>query len=704
MSSYTKLNNKGASLIMVIISFVFIVALGSIMASIAITNMEMKAINKKSKQSFYSAEAALDEVKTSLTEDVADSLALAYEKVLADFSEKDNAARKTLLETEFTNTLREKFEVVDNKFSSSKLNHYLGETKINAITGNGAVIHGSDNTENLGWQVTDGESITIKGVKVVYTYNNYTTSITTDIKIMFPGASFVSPIGYVESMPYVNYSLIANNGLWAQTSTHVITGNVCVGTEGINISSELNTVTVKDGRVISAGNITVKDKASFIVNGVGSEVWATNLITTQTLKTGNPSRETSILIEGSTYIKDDLMLDAKLSNVELSGEYYGYSSGTGSDHNSAIMINAANSSLKMNRLNKLTIAGRAFLNLSSSIVAYDKDTDHGLDSGANTNYQTGESLTVKGSQNAYLLPSEFIAVGHNPVSWGEYIDYYGKELIDVSSDAVIFNDPSIYANERKLSDYVELTDPVTRAFYKFGGDSNVVYYYLKFKSKELATIYFKNFSLCYPDKLYNGFPINDILVNNSSGAYVTAGNLITYNGRPQILKGNNSNYVNEYATQFNNLCHTLQKNVPSTKTLFENIINVERVKTDGLLHGGGQASLISNGKLADNTEYYVNIIDGDFTFNEVGKSGIIVATGDVNLTKNFTGMIISGGDITLYTGANFKSNPTLVKQILLENTDLCNYFVDLSSTSDAEDDWKAVNISQLIVYENWSKN
>ena len=34
------------------------------------------------------------------------------------------------------------------------------------------------------------------------------------------------------------------------------------------------------------------------------------------------------------------------------------------------------------------------------------------------------NLVLKGCQNVYLLPSEYIAIGHNPVTWDEYVAYY----------------------------------------------------------------------------------------------------------------------------------------------------------------------------------------------------------------------------------------------------------------------------------------
>ena len=267
---------------------------------------------------------------------------------------------------------------------------------------------------------------------------------------------------------------------------------------------------------------------------------------------------------------------------------------------------------------------------------------------------------------------------------------------------MIFNNESISGEESKLSYYVDLNDPVTCVFYKFGNDANVVYYYLKFKSDRLATTYFKNFNLCYPDKIYNNFPIRKIIINSVPGTYISAGNLITYNDDAKVVKGSNIEYDNTYGTQYNNLSHTLQKNVISSKSVFENVVNVKKVKKDS---DNGTLKNIPNGILPDGiTQYSVTLVDGNYSLNDMGKQGIIIATGDVDVKYNFTGLIIAGGKVNMLSGANVTCNPSLINMILDANPDLYDYFIDLNKSDDVQEDWGALNIAQLISYENWRKN
>jgi hypothetical protein len=504
-------------------------------------------------------------------------------------------------------------------------------------------------------------------------------------------------------------------------------GNVYAGSSGINISNQSNELTMSNSIVITAGDITVKDKAQLIVAGTDCEVWADNLITTQSDKTLTPSVNTVISIVGNSYLQDDLVLSAYNSRVTLSGEYYGYSNGYLSDgtssgdpkDNSAIMVNAAKVALNLSGLSELRVAGRAFINMDK--LTYIADSTVGADANSNKNILTGESLAIKGAQTPYLVPAEYIAVGHNPVTWSEYINKYNTTtMVDGMVDTTALLDSDIFTNDlvsdtqAKLSYYLNATTPVKRAFYKFGGDSNVVYYYLNFASEEKATTFFKNYNLCYHDKIYNGFDIGSIVVNNSVGSVMTSGNLITYDGDDvQVVAGDTRNYINNYASKYDNLIHTLQKNVTSTKSIYENIVNVANVEADTNV-------LTKQVYKIDDATGYVNIInnddigmvDGDpgiadsdaYVFSETGKSGIIIATGDVILRTDFTGMIISGGNVFLEGGANFTAAPALVNQIITDHTDIIKYLNDLSSQVGQDEDWNAIDISSYIAYENWRKN
>ncbi|MHB8131255.1 MAG: hypothetical protein ACYDEX_19925, partial [Mobilitalea sp.] len=430
-------------------------------------------------------------------------------------------------------------------------------------------------------------------------------------------------------------------------------------------------------------------------------------------KVAETTNETKISIDGDCFLKDDLVIDAKESQVSMEGEYFGYSNGMDSDTNSAIVINASGVNLDLSGLSKLYLAGRAYISLDdgSGVVNYNTDDTYGAVAGANYNILTGESLIIKGSQNAYLLPSEFIAVGHNPVSWSEYTSNYDAvtntdQMITIPTDVIAFENAAISDEMSKLSYYLNASQPVKKAFYKFSTNDNVVYYYLNFKSQELATTYFKNYMICYPNRVYNGFPVDLIKINTTPGAYLTAGNIMFYDTSFQILRGTNGSFINNYSKDFQNLITSLHKNIIGTPdavndVVFENILDIEKIRNDALAVSDGK--IVEKEVAIDGETYYVCIVDnetdGAFQFNLTGKKGIIVTTGDINVDRNFTGLIISNKTIDL-NASLITADPELVNLILTKDSEVQKYFKACASKTNTD----YTNVADLIVYENWKKN
>ncbi|WMJ88589.1 hypothetical protein [Anaerocolumna sp. MB42-C2] len=703
--SHRNLNNRGVSFLLVVIALGFISVLGTIVATAAVKNITMKTVDKKSKEDFYSAEAALEEIKAGITEITANVMADSYETVLKEYSSTNTAQRNKIFINTFLDGIKMELQVSpsDQIIPAAVIKDLLKETKKAENSHNGAEIIGTPVFKDT---LKNDKSVMIQNIKVVYSLDGYTQSITTDLKITVPDISSRKSTTGFAHMPYKDFALIGNQAITAGFSSHNIKGSVYAGADGLLVSNEGNTMKINGTKIISAGNIEAMDKSKLLINGNGAEIWATNLITSGSDKKANTNLETSLRIDGHCYIKDDLILDAKKSKVELTGEYYGYSNGTDAASNSAIMINAINSSLQLKGLSKLYLAGRAFISMDNTNVTYELDQEHGVSDRANSNILTGESLIVKGSQGAYLLPDKFISAGHNPITWDEYTNYYNnpdKDLIKLTEDSIVFTNPSISAEESKLYYYVDPVKPFKKEFYKFGLDSNVVYFYLNFKSKEAATDYLKNYEICYPGKIYNGFPITEITINHSPDTVNSAGNLLTYEDSLKITPGNNGLFTNNYELQYSNLSKTLEKNITGEGTVFDYLIHGDRIKEDGALKGG-QALLINNGY------YYVNVVDNrsfgvPLFFKETNKEGIIIATGDIEVCSDFKGLIISGGKITLYNGANLNADSELISSILSENAKVRRYFKEFDTNNEDETgaSFQKFAITDLIQYENWKK-
>ena len=161
-------------------------------------------------------------------------------------------------------------------------------------------------------------------------------------------------------------------------------------------------------KVVCKGEISVGLNSTF-TSAESVNLWARGL---------QADSVRNVTLSGSTYFADDLTVTGKNNNVKISGNYYGYGSYesatsddcvskdqyvqsglTGAALSSAIVINGKNTTLDLSDTQKLMIAGRNYI--ASSKVKANRQT--------NTNdVVTGESLTVKGTQLAYLAPAEIL--------------------------------------------------------------------------------------------------------------------------------------------------------------------------------------------------------------------------------------------------------------------------------------------------------
>ena len=69
-------NNRGASLVMVLLTVALIGIMVAIVLVIVLLNYKMKAVDSRSQANFYTAETAVDEIKAGLGSDVSDALSL----------------------------------------------------------------------------------------------------------------------------------------------------------------------------------------------------------------------------------------------------------------------------------------------------------------------------------------------------------------------------------------------------------------------------------------------------------------------------------------------------------------------------------------------------------------------------------------------------------------------------------------------------
>ena len=100
-------DNRGFSLITVILAVAFIAILGLLVLYLALQDFRMKATDIKGKDSFYTAEQALEEIRMGLQQDVGDAMSTAYIKVMEAYnkdSQSTDAVMDELRQKDFEST------------------------------------------------------------------------------------------------------------------------------------------------------------------------------------------------------------------------------------------------------------------------------------------------------------------------------------------------------------------------------------------------------------------------------------------------------------------------------------------------------------------------------------------------------------------------------------------------------------------------
>ena len=573
-------NNRGFSLFTVLIAVSFVAILGMLILYIAISNFNMKITGLKGKDAFYTAERALEEIRTGLQEDVGEAMSTAYTQVLESYSKESSQdatmdeQRQEQFEELFLKALQKRLAASDKdtkQYSLEKLISYVDILKDTSVfdknkeslvitnpSGSNpemSVNESSDTTDEKG-------SVVLKNLKVIYVDSKGRAAIIeTDIRLDVPDVQFPTPSTLPDLM---NMIVVADAGIVCEgdtTSTSTIQGSIYAGllpkikveetdtadgarsTHSIYVQNNA-TLNIESGdKVVCAGKINVGNGSSFS-SASGVNLWAKGLDV-------NSGKE--VKLEGTTYFADDLTVSGKNNNITIAGNYYGFGSvtsalnaacyfksiyvengNTGADLSSAIVINGKNTTLDLSNVQKLMLAGKNYI--ASSKVKGTKTNA--------SDVMTGESITVKGTQLAYLLPSELLGTSGsftNPMDANTYQSSFRG--ISDTNNILIQMDTAVEAwggkTLRELG--VDQNNPVQTVFYNEPGGTSYVYFYLNFTSEANAAAFLQNYLTVNPDAKENmdkylsfyfsgeesGISVKDA---DSYLRYVTGGNVLTYDG------------------------------------------------------------------------------------------------------------------------------------------------------------------------------
>lgn len=616
--------NKGFSLITVIIAVSFIGILGLLVLYMALSNFQMKIIDLKGKDSFYTAERAIEEIRVGLQEDVGNSMSEAYIKVLETYDKDENSKdvvldkqRQNDFVNEFIKKLanRLKKDSDQSKYNLDYLKKYL-DMKINE---NETLIVTTPSNKEPVMTKDNKNGILLKNLKVIYVDpKGYASVIETDIRLGIPKVQFPTPSTLPDLM---NMIVVAGKGIICEGGNTTISGSIYSGIlQDINDNTILEknpytSIWVKSGanldiqsgdKIVSAGEIYMEPNASF-TSEAGVTLWA------QGVKLS--SAQVNLL--GTTYLSDDLTIESGSgSRVTVQGEYYGYGypeSARSSLNNymydnpekrwsdtalsSSIVINGKNTTLDLSGVRKIMLAGRSYIGTSK--VSNSNDI------------MMGESITVKGTQLAYLLPPELIDASKlkdpemeikNPMSYSDYEKSGLKQMnsVPLKMDAEV---PEL--GNKSLNEIgIDSEKPVQKVFYSNNADEGYVYLYLNFKdskaSSDFMYDYYMNNSTVktnldkylsfYFSGTNSGIKVKDM---KNYIRYVTNGNVLSYEGGEATENGTTakgsmavatspevSQALLQEQTNYQNMWYALNRKMITSVDL----LNKEVKDSDGLVH------------------------------------------------------------------------------------------------------------------------
>ena len=570
--------NKGFSVLTVIISVAFVGILALLVLYMALSNFNMKVADRKGKDSFYTAERALEEIRTGLQEDVGDSMSRAYIKVLEDYNKEGDSSdtvldelRQEAFEKEFLQDIKKCLRKADTEWNDTynqgtyDLDHIRNYVDLSDSSDfdekKESLIVTNPSDRNPVLKIEGEEGIFLKNLKVIYVDPQGLASIIeTDIRLEIPRIQFPTPSTLPDLM---NMIVVADHGIICEGETgkeNTITGSIYAGLlkdtdqpsggnnrTGILVKSKGSLDITSGDKVVSAGEVYVENSAAF-TSEAGVNLWAQGIRLA--------SAEVKLL--GTTYLSDDLTVEkGSGSKVTVSGEYYGYGSpesaraensrnwnnGEGlykdwadSALSSAIVINGKNTTMDLSGIRKMMVAGKNYISgtgVKSTIQNNASDI------------MTGESLTVKGTQLAYLLPAELLNLQNSSVAAVNpmtYTDYLNSGLEEGSAMVNMDTPEELWGGNSLSQIGVDPDNPVQKVFYNDNSvsDGGYVYFYLNFTDDSKAAdfmnqYYFSNDTVRQNMNKYLSFyfgPEAGITVNDSQNYLrcVTGGNVLSYDG------------------------------------------------------------------------------------------------------------------------------------------------------------------------------
>ena len=735
-------DDRGASLLAVLILMVVVSAIAVVITKITIVNIQMKEVERGTKKNFYSADAIMDDLRTGAREQAETALENAYADVLQHYVDYTSGGKNAqdVFKQNYMNGLEKYFAdpmktPVDTTNEQGNVVYRVAGYDADKVKG--CILDGTQQgcfvaPADPKYEIDYGTgTFTLKDVRVVYKdAQDYETTITTDLVFSTPDMNFS---GQSQVKEFMKYALIADDQINVNTSNVTVDGSVYAGVGGI-VASGNGTGELKGRMILTRGDIVADMGSALKVGDGNSSIWAENLMTTG-------KSAATLDVNGNMYVADDLALNAKESKVTLQGNYYGYNFqknygagdtvATDADFSSAIMINGKSSSLNIQNLKYLLLAGRTYISRGNN--------------SSNTDIQMGESIAARTNQLAYYVPERYVVKVESGEStllkWNDAqkVRIGEKEYPIGESDYAA----SIHVDPVKLDGWLNHANPIVPYYY-----INGVNYYLNFKSQQdanefYAAYYAGNTSKAgglagtYLDK-------NALIIDEHNKVIMTLSGDIMYRTKPEEMFQEKEVTIepDNWKDSAGLLWDYCSKLAVSYKSLelglkdFGQSVTPDQVRFSVTDENGHEKidksidplfdKLIDRSALQEEIAKHKNPGDAGFTvyhpaddvylIDNTGvydlptsiTKGIVVATGSVKVSGNFEGLIISGGKVTFDANVQVKGNKLLVSNLFKEDQSrkaplFSKFFRDCSGTA-ASNISGQLDLDSYINYDEWKKN
>ena len=734
-------DDRGASLLAVLILMVVVSAIAVVITKITIVNIQMKEVERGTKKNFYSADAIMDDLRTGAREQAETALENAYADVLQHYVDYTSGGKNVqdVFKQNYMNGLEKYFaDPMKTKVDTTNKQGNVVYRVAGYDTGKvkGCILDGTQQgcfvaPADPKYEIDYGAgTFTLKDVRVVYKdAQDYETTITTDLVFSTPDMNFS---GQSQVKEFMKYALIADDQINVNASNVTVDGSVYAGVGGI-VASGNGTGELKGRMILTRGDIVADMGTSLSVGDGNSSIWAENLMTTG-------KSAATLNVNGNMYVADDLALNAKESKVTLKGNYYGYNFqknygvgdtvATDADFSSAIMINGKSSSLNIQNLKYLLLAGRTFISRGNN--------------SSNTDIQMGESIAARTNQLAYYVSDKYVKTENGEgvvLKWNDAqnVRIGEKEYPIGESDYAA----SIHVDPVKLDGWLNHANPIVPYYY-----TNGVNYYLNFKSQQDANEFYAAYYAgntgkagglagTYLDK-------NALIIDEHNKVIMTLSGDIMYRTKPEEMFQEKAVTIepDNWKDSAGLLWDYCSKLAVSYKSLelglkdFGQSVTPDQVRFSVTDENGHEKidksidplfdKLIDRNALQEEIAKHKNPGDAGFTvyhpaddvylIDNTGvydlptsiTKGIVVATGSVKVSGNFEGLIISGGKVTFDANVQVKGNKLLVSNLFKEDQSrqaplFSKFFRDCSGTA-ASNISGQLDLDSYINYDEWKKN